>query len=185
MTIFDEGRSKVVFFFWLHSAFLTAPPTEMCGAARALTEEECAAEGLPALTWSLTLSKHEIDRAAKDTRCAHFDPDFRAELFYTPLQGECGTGAALEAALAASTMMRVESSGELPELPLVTDRETYQGYLQSLSAAARSKLSFHTWLLGGGSDGGRESGLQSSVSSLPDDRLGHLPTPSLVFSPEL
>jgi hypothetical protein len=77
MTMMD-GRSKAMFFFWVHSALMTEPPPEMGGRARTLSAEECAAEGLPPTSWSLLLSKHEIDRAAKDARCAHFDPDFQA-----------------------------------------------------------------------------------------------------------
>ncbi len=171
MTIYDEGQSKVMFFFWLHSAFLTTPPSEMCGTARALTDEECTVEGLPTSAWSLTLSKHEVDRAAKDSRCAHFDPDFRVELFFSLPPGECGTGAAFEAVMATSTAVRTESSYELPVLPLFADRESYQAYIQSLSAAGRPKLPFYAWLLAGGSDGGR--GLRHAGSLRPNGRVDH------------
>ncbi len=65
------------------------------------------------------LSKHEIDRAAKDTRCAHFDLDFRAELFFTPLPGERGADLALDAFWELATeVSRTDSESATVERPL-------------------------------------------------------------------
>jgi hypothetical protein len=146
----DEGRSKAMCFFWLHSAFLTAPPPGMGGVARPLTDEECTAAGLAPSAWSLVLSKHEIDRAAKDTRCAHFDPDFRAELFFTPLPGERGTGFALDVAReqAAMEVGRTDSDSGTVEQPLLSDRGAYQRYIDAASATSLPALTFEEWLLG-------------------------------------
>eukprot|EP00291_Cryptomonas_curvata_P017130 CAMPEP_0172171826 /NCGR_PEP_ID=MMETSP1050-20130122/12107_1 /TAXON_ID=233186 /ORGANISM="Cryptomonas curvata, Strain CCAP979/52" /LENGTH=1269 /DNA_ID=CAMNT_0012843299 /DNA_START=441 /DNA_END=4250 /DNA_ORIENTATION=- len=145
----DEARSKAMCFFWLHSAFLTAPPPGMGGVARPLTDEECAAAGLAPSAWSLVLSKHEIDRAAKDTRCAHFDPDFRAELFFTPLPGERGTGLALDAVREqAIEVSRTDSESGTVEQPLLSDRDAYQRYIDASSGTSRPALTFEEWLLG-------------------------------------
>ena len=138
-----------MFFFWLHSAFLTSPPPDMGGIARPLTDEECTEAGLTLGSWTLMLNKHEIDRASKDTRCAHFDPDFRAELFFTPLLGESGTGLSLDTVRAqVLAVLRNESQHEAVELPLQVDREAYQRYAQATSKTGRPNQSFQAWLLG-------------------------------------
>jgi hypothetical protein len=164
-TMYEEGKSKVMFFFWLHSAFFTLPPPDMGGAARSLTDDECAEVGLTPGAWSLILSKHEIDRASKDTRCAHFDPDFRVELFFTPLLGESGTGLGLDAMRAqALAVVRTEAQSEVVEQPLQVDREAYQRYGQATSRTGRPQLSFQAWLLG--ADPGPISGDAAAPNSV-------------------
>ena len=176
LTVSDEGRSKIMFFFWLHSAFLTQPPPEMAGKSRQLTDQECVAEGLPLTSWSLVLSKHEIDKAAKDSRCAHFDPDFRVELFFRPLSGEYGSGSALETAR-ANALARLESSADF-EHPLHADKDAYEKYLKSASSAGRTEISFQAWLLGGDLGNGH-SNCASPLSP------ASLPGSSLVFTSEI
>ena len=167
-TMVDESRSKVMFFVWLHSALVQEPPREMCGTARQLTEPECDAEGLPPGARSLTLCKHEIDRAAKDTRCAHFDPDFRLELFLTPLPGQGGPGPALEAARVAAAAAGAEAS----EPPLRADRDAYRRYAALVAAAGRAPAECEAWLLGADPDAeqrlvGNPNRPQSFARALP------------------
>ena len=154
-----------MFFFWLHSAFLTSPPPEMGGVSKPLTDDECAEAGLTPGLWSLMLNKHEIDRASKDTRCAHFDPDFRAEIFFTPLVGEFGTGLSLDAVRAqALAVAKNESTGEVVERPLQVDKEAYQRYVQATSNTGRPVPSFQAWLLG--TDAGPFSGAAAAPTSV-------------------
>jgi hypothetical protein len=106
------------------------------------------AEGLTEGEWSLTLNKPEIDRAAKDDRCAHFDPDFRVERLLNPLPGEAGTGPARDAAreaaeaaaaAAGSTAGAIFEAEDANVQPLQADREAYQRHVQA---------GFYAWLLG-------------------------------------
>ena len=134
-------------FFWVHSAFLSAPPPAMGGVARALLPEECDLEGLAPGSWSLTLNKQEIDRAAKDTRCAHFDPDFRVEVFFTPTPGQAGTGPALEEARAAASAAD-DPEADAAAQPLKADRDAYRRYAHAAAVAGRDPVPFQAWLLG-------------------------------------
>jgi hypothetical protein len=163
VTMYEEGQSKVMFFFWLHSAFLTAPPSDMGGVARPLTVDECAEAGLKLGVWTLKLKKYEIDRASKDKRCAHFDPDFWVEVFFTPLPGESGTGPSLAAVRAKVLAAKgTETQDDEVERPLHMDREGYQQYIQALSNAGHQNVSFQSWLLG--MDPGPFSSVPASVA---------------------
>lgn len=176
--MYDENKVKVMFFFWLHSAFVIEPPPTMCGAARELSPDECASEGLAPGTWSLTLSKQEIDRAAKDTRCAHFDPDFRVEVFFSQLPGESGTGPGLEgarAAAAAAAAVGSESATEVVERPLKADRDAYHRHVQVAAAAGRPAMTFLEWLLGA------DPGPFSGAAAAPASVNGRVSNSDLVF----
>ena len=54
--------------------FLALPPPQMAGESRALTADECAAEGMPVGSQALILCKSEIDTAAKDKKCTRCSP---------------------------------------------------------------------------------------------------------------
>ena len=140
----------------------------MAGISRKLEDEECALENLPTSSWSLVLSKHEIDRAAKDTRCAHFDPDFQVELFFKPLTGESSAIPFLDAAkVQKSASMRIESSGDQVERPLQDDKDGYERYKTSASAQGLQEMSFQAWLLSCAPESAESAASNASASTAP------------------
>jgi hypothetical protein len=98
-------------------------------------------------------------QAAKDKKCAHFDSDFRVELFYLPLSGQTGTGPALDrarAAAAAAAPAAANPAAAAPPpaaaaaaaYPLASDRDAHSKAVQALTALGHPAPSFDDWLLG-------------------------------------
>jgi len=56
------------------------------GMSRALSTAECEQMNLPTGSFSLLMSKHEIDGAAKDVKNTHFPQSFSFEVFWHYLQ---------------------------------------------------------------------------------------------------
>jgi hypothetical protein len=87
---------------WVHSQFMQDPPDNMAGVCTSLSDEDSAnMGGAPHGAFSLLMRKHEIDGAAKDTKNTHFASKFQLEIVWGFIDGEAGTGPALEAACQA------------------------------------------------------------------------------------
>ena len=101
------GNSKRICHLWIHSSFLVAPPSEMCGTVRRLAGEDALSAELAEAglhrevkgtqrhrpprgheVYALTLERHEIDGAAtgKD-----FPEDFAITVFFESIPDEVST----------------------------------------------------------------------------------------------
>lgn len=65
-----------------------------------MSDEECEHRGVPSGSFSLVMSKHEIDGAAKDVKNILFPSNFKLEILFKMLNSK-GTGTTLTAAVDA------------------------------------------------------------------------------------
>ena len=118
------------------------PPDAMAGESRALSDEECSSMGVPPGAFSLLMSKHEIDGAAKDLKNSQFPPAFQLEVVWGFLDGQAGTGPALaDATPAGNTGRKATEHKPIPE------KKLYAKHCAECRGAGTPPLSFVKFIL--------------------------------------
>ena len=172
------AKAKPICWVWVHSQFMQQPPDSMAGRARALSSDECVAAGLPLGTFSLLFSKPEIDGAAKDIKNTHFPGKFALEIFWKFLEGEVGTGPALETAVNDCRGQDPDAYDKKLESMMLEEKIAYQKHCRDAQREGTKALSWSEYVLSVEQDnsvtvgsGGKPSGPDGS----PPGAIGKAP----------
>ena len=139
---------------WVHSQFMQDPPDNMAGVCTSLSDEDSVnMGGVPRGAFSLLMRKHEIDGAAKDTKNTLFTWKFQLEIVWGFIEGQTGTGPALEAACQAgiasgissgiSSSFRKKSVGHKP----IPEKIKYAQHCAKCHSAGNPPLSYASFIL--------------------------------------
>ena len=138
---------------WVHSQFMQDPPDNMAGVCTSLSDEDSAnIEGVPHGAFSLLMRKHEIDGAAKDTKNTLFTSKFQLEIVWDFIDGQAGTGPALEAACQAGIASGI-SSGSLSfrkkpvDCKPILEKMRYAEHCAKCRSAGKPPLSYASFIL--------------------------------------
>jgi len=138
-------KTAPIFHTWLHSQFMEHPPDSMAGMSRALSTAECEQMNLPTGSFSLLMSKHEIDGAAKDVKNTHFPQSFSFEVFWHYLQGESGTGPALRIETAVAEAKKSDKGAKRE--CILDDKRHYLSHCQDCTKNGTAPLSYAKFIL--------------------------------------
>ena len=96
----------------------------------------------------------QVDLAAKDKRCTNFEAHFSVEILFLPLDGEFGTGPALDTSRrslleAPGNLSLLRPTSSIRDQALQWERDGYRQYLlRNELSQDTAPLCFEDWLLG-------------------------------------
>ncbi len=145
----------------------------MGGTSRQLAATEASSLSLPAGTWALTLSKAEIDGAARDKKHVRFDEGFSITLYLEEMPGVFGNTEPPTPDNASSKVDKkswrqdkaYRSSYSVGEVrrPMYKERDDYERDCLQREIKGYIRLTFEEWLL---SEGSSRSNSNPPVGSL-------------------
>jgi len=170
-------RHKSLCHVWVHSQFMQEPPDAMAGVSRSLSDEECASTGVPPGAFSLLMSKHEIDGAAKDVKHTQFPSGFQLQVVWGFIDGQTGTGPAL-----ASAAQEGPKRKERLEHKPIEEKILYAEHCAKHRSAGLPPMSFVSFVFSLSESQSVVAGSPQMQPS-PKKRLRNLRRPSPMSSP--